>query len=127
MSWANPKGTQRACLAIDASSNFRFGYVVRYPSGPVLHGEYDVSHDMLDAVDQLLQNGLPWQVLVGLPCVEHVSGALWYLAAKHGAEFIEREAPTVTDGQLRNALLWRRGMSAANRAARLLTHQGDAQ
>lgn len=114
----------RSVLAVDASSNYRFGYAVCHPGGMILQGEFDESARMLDAVDTLLQNGLKWQMLVALPCVERVSGALWYIAAKHGADFSERPLPGTTDGQLRSVGMWRRGMSASNRAARLLLNEG---
>jgi hypothetical protein len=116
-----------ATLALDASG-IRFGYVVRYPDGKTLHGEYEDPMNMVTAVDLLLQNGFRWKVLLATPAVEHVSGALWYLAAQYGADFSEHPLPEgTTDGQLRTASLWRRGMSAANRAARLLMPEGTTE
>lgn len=108
-----------AVLAVDVSGT-TCGYAVRYPGGMRAQGEYSDQPAFLDTVDGLLQNGLKWRVVLATPAVEHVSGALWYLAAKHGAEFSERPLPIITDGQLRSQDLWRRGLSASNRAARLL-------
>jgi hypothetical protein len=119
----------RAILAIEPAGPY--GYCVQYPGfGSVLHGEFRDHLPFLDQIDTLLQNGFTWRVLLSGPPNEgivpqsspgHVTGAVWYLAAKHGAEFYELPAPAnVTDGQLDKARLWRRGMSAANRAARLL-------
>lgn len=115
----------KATVAIDASGERPSGIAVRYPSGTTLHCEYFDPTMLLDSVERLLTNGLPWRVLVATPADERVSGALWYLAAKHGAEFSERPLPDATDGQLRSMDLWRRAMPAANRAARLFLDEGN--
>jgi hypothetical protein len=114
--------TVKATLAVDVSVG-ACGYAARYPGGMLSQGEFLDAATFLDTVDGLLQNGLPWRVILATPAAEYVSGALWYLAAKHGAEFVERPLPDATDGQLRTANLWRRGMAAANRAARLLLEE----
>jgi hypothetical protein len=114
--------TFNATLAVDISGSY--GYVIQYAGMPgALHGEYRDELEFLDAIDGLLQNGFTWRVLLGCYATADrstVSGALWYLAARHGAEFHEVPVPVMTDGQLNKARLWRRGMSAANRAARLI-------
>jgi hypothetical protein len=130
--------TAQATLAVDISG--AFGFVIQYPVMPgPLHGEYRDELPFLDAIEALLQNGFAWRVLLALPELEdrdptylnrinRASGALWYLAAKHGAAFSEVVSPAgVTDGQLNKARLWRRGMSAANRAARLLMPEGTTE
>lgn len=109
----------RATLAIDVGSSI-CGYAVQYPGGMKTQGEYGDHVAFLDVIDGLLQNGLKWRMVVAVPSIEYINGALWYLAAKNGADFSERALPPLTDGQLRNAGWWRRGLGAANRAARLL-------
>lgn len=115
----------QATVALDLFGPY--GYVVQYPGAyNVLHGEFKDHLPFLDAIDVLLQNGFTWKVLIAGPSDGPVAGALWYLAAKNGAEFHEVPAPVgVTDGMLTKAGLWRRGMSGANRAARLL-YEGPA-
>lgn len=97
----------------------RYGYCARYPGGYTVTGEYDDRWEFLDMIDALLRNGFEWTIV--LPeGHDWWAGALGYTAHRAGAHLTDVCPPDVPDAALRKSGLWRRGMTAANQAARLI-------
>lgn len=111
-----------ATLAVAAGSR-AVGFAATYPGGHVVMGEFTDRYEAVCHVEALLQNGFAWTVRYG--SIGTVGGALWYVSMKHGATFVLVDPAEVTDAALRKAGLWRRGMAAANAAARLLIKEND--
>lgn len=90
-----------------------------------MSGEFEDWYEAMCAVEELLQNGFRWTVLCAHTSPLHL--CLAFLCSKYGATDYVTNDPMlhITDPQLRKAAMWRRGLIAANHAARLLYEENE--
>lgn len=97
------------------------GFACSMPGVQFASGEYRDRWEFIEAIEQLLRNGLKWRVYA--PEDEcRTLGVLEYLCFRAGADLYPVEVPTRPSAAgLRAQDKWRQGMPRANAAARLLT------
>lgn len=109
-----------AALAVSAGAKV-IGFAVRYPDGTFLSGEFEDRGQFIEELPAWLGNGLFWHIYFNGED-RRLLGNLEALTLASPVELrpIDGITERPGDGELRKIGWWRRAMSRANDAARIL-------